>query len=411
MARKLEQSKELFEAFAMNDPTWLQARRKQAWEIHEHLELPARAAHRWRYTDPAALLPGKRTMLRPTQARREDGPGGLVPEALSEALGESGVVVMDMSEAARREIPGVRKHLTRIVRPDDTLLSALHAALWSGGLYIDVPAGVDLSLPVEQNIDIAGTGRLLPRTLIVLGEGSRLNFVDNLTGSGNETALLHRTVEIHLGEGSQLDYLSLQDAAGSAVIHTDTGLRLERHARLNYVFGATGGGIVKSDLVADLVGDGAEADIFGLVYGQGNQSFDHHTVQRLHGKDCRSQLDVRVALDDRARSAVTGLLRIGHRGLRGQAFQENRNLLLSERATAISLPELEILTDDVQARHGATAGPVDQDLLYYLTSRGLSEAEAIKMVVSGFFEPLIEKAAGKAGRDRLREMLGARIEG
>lgn len=411
MDRKLEQNKELFEAAGAADPDWLQARRKQAWEIHRDLALPNRAAHRWRYTDPASLLPGERTMLRPAQARGAEDAGGLVPEPLSEALGESGVVVMDLAEAARREIPGVREHLTRIVRPDDSLLSALQAALWSGGLYVEVPAGVELSLPIEQNVDIAGTGLLLPRTLIVLGEGSRLSFVDTLGGGGDQTALLHRTVEVHLGEDSRLDYVSLQDAAAAAVIHTDTGLRLESGARLNYVFGATGGGTVKSDLVADLAGDGAEADIFGLIYGRGNQGFDHHTIQRLHGKDCRSQLDVRVVLDDRSRSAATGLLRIGHQGLRGQAFQENRNLLLSEQATAVSLPELEILTDEVQARHGATAGPVDPDLLYYLASRGLSEEEAIKMVVAGFFEPLIEKAASPTGRNRLREMLGARIEG
>jgi len=122
-----------------------------------------------------------------------------------------------------------------------------------------------------------------------------------------------------------------------------------------------------------------------------------------------SRLNLRVALRDRSKSAFTGMLRIAHEAVHSEAYQENRNLLLHETANAISIPELEILTDEVQASHGATVGPIDEEQLFYLAARGLARPEAERMIVGGFFEPLLARIPDETVREEVRGRVEARL--
>ncbi|MDQ7006248.1 MAG: Fe-S cluster assembly protein SufD [Acidobacteriota bacterium] len=398
-----EMERQAFETISAGEPEWLRRVREQAWQLRAQLELPPRSQHRWRYTNPRRLLFPAGTPLRPTAARSEHPP----------AHGE-GLVVMDLATAARELPELLQRHLGHVLPADDSLFAALHAALWSGGLLVRVPAGTHPTQTLRTHTDLSGAeGVLLPRTLIVVERGATLTLVDEVSSPApiEAGAMLHRSVEIVLEDGAGLNYVSIQDAPAGSVLHTTTAVHLAAGARLDYVFGSFGGGVVKADLRAELLGRGAESNVFGLVYGRGRQRFDHHTVQRLHAPDCRSGMDVRAVLADEARSAATGLLWIGEQGERAEAWQENRNLLLSERARAVSLPELEIMTDDVQAKHGATVGPVDETMLYYLASRGLPREEAIRLVVTGFFEPLIEKVPVENCRQALRQLVRRQLEG
>jgi Fe-S cluster assembly protein SufD len=308
----------------------------------------------------------------------------------------------------------VESRLGQLVDDDDSPFSALNTALWSGGLYLEVPPGATLTLPIRHILDLnVPDGVAFPRTLISIGEQAEVTLVDEILASVEEARglMLHRALELIVGAGAQVKLGALQHTPSGATSYMVSRSRVHRDASLTHVFGTFGGKTTKLDLTTDLVESGANVDTLGFVFGRERQSFDHHVVQQHHAADTTSHLDVRVALDDRAKSAATGLLWIGHEGYRSQAYQENRNLLLSENANAISLPELEILTDDVKASHGATGGPVDAEQLYYLMTRGLAPREAEALIVAGFFEPLLNKIPDPELEDRGRQLIEERLRG
>jgi Fe-S cluster assembly protein SufD len=288
----------------------------------------------------------------------------------------------------------------------------MNAALWSGGLYLEVPSGAELTLPIRHVLDLnVADGVAFPRALMAIGENATVTLVDEILGSLDEARglMVHRALELIVGAGAQVKMGALQHTPEGATSYTVARSRVHRDASLTYVFGTFGGKTTKFDLTTDLAERGANVDTLGFVFGRERQAFDHHVVQKHHASDTTSHLDVRVALDDRAKSAATGLLWIGHEGYRSEAYQENRNLLLSENANAISLPELEIMTDDVKASHGATGGPVDAEQLYYLMTRGLSPREAEALIVAGFFEPLLQKIPDPEVEDRGRQLIEQRL--
>ncbi|HEX9638569.1 MAG TPA: SufD family Fe-S cluster assembly protein, partial [Acidobacteriota bacterium] len=176
---------------------------------------------------------------------------------------------------------------------------------------------------------------------------------------------------------------------------------LARGARYLGLQASFGGSVSKFDVGAVLEGEGAESRIFGVTFGEGRQHFDHHTVHDHRAGHSHSDLDVKVVLKDRARSAYTGLIRIERDAPESEAYQENRNLLLSAGTRAESIPELEILTDAVRCTHGATVGPLDPEQIFYLRSRGLPYSEAVRMVVGGFLDATLQ---------RVPEDLHARLE-
>lgn len=388
------------------DPNWLREQRRHAWELQQAGGLPSRAVHRWRYTDPKLLDPGERRVF-DSQPLRDAGAlegnnaaveiqrtlEGDATFRLSREARDAGVLVADLATAAH-ERTEVKRWLGQLVDAEDSVFSAMNAMLWSAGLFLRVPAGANVSLPIRMVVDLdQADGVCFTRSLIFIGENANVTLVDEVNQGSDEGRglMLHRALELVIGSGAQVRLSSLQDAPRDMTSYNVAKARIERDADLSYTFGSFGGGISKSDFTSDLVERGARVDASGFVFGRERQSFDHHVVQRHEAGETTSKLDVRVALDDRARSAATGLLWIGPDGAGAEAYQENHNLLLSERANANSLPELEILTDDVRASHGATGGPVDPEQLYYLMTRGLTPREAEAVVVAGFFEPLLSR--------------------
>ncbi len=386
------------------EPAWLRAARAAAFRAFDGAAPPDRALHRWRYAEAARLMPGDRPL-----APAAFDPGAIVLDPEAE---RAGVVAIDLSRAAAERPETVRAALGRLVAADESPFAALNAALWTGGLFVEIPPGVRLTRPIVRLRRYGGSGVVLPRTLCLLGADSEAVFIDEqlpADGAGADAPLVHRTLEWVVGDGARLTLVTLQDLPSGASGTTTTRVRLGRGAALDAVFTAFGGAATKSDLAVELAGEGACAEVRGVVFGTGRQQFDHHAVLEHLAPRTASRLDLRVALRDRARSAFTGMLRIAHDAVHSEAFQENRNLLLHETAHAVSIPELEILTDEVKASHGATVGPIDEDQLFYLETRGLPRPEAERMVVGGFFEPLLARIPDDGAREEVRGRVEARL--
>ncbi len=414
---------------AADEPAWLRAARHDALAAYEAAGLPDRARHLWRYTDPAKLLPGDRPLAEPGTEFGELPPdyhdgtfekvaalvlvrdGRLLRSALDPEVADAGLLVADLRAAATQHEALVRPHLFALAQAQLEKFEALSAALFTGGDFVRVPAGLALNRPVRIAHRVGAAGLLASRSLVVVGDGAQAEIVYDLASAdARGDALLHAGAEVHVGAGARLRLVFIQ-TAGSAFVHAPViRCRLARDAALETVTVALGGGLVKSLQATEIAGRGASSRALGIVFGDGRRHFDHHTVQDHVVGHNESDLDYRTVLAGRARSAYTGNLRIGLEGAGASAHQRNHNLLLSESARADTIPELEILTNDVACSHAAAVGPIDEEQVFFCTSRGLDPATARRVIVAGFLEPVIARIPGEELQQRIRGVLTSRLE-
>ena len=403
-------------AAGAGDPAWLKARRSEAWDVFEATPLPSTRSEEWRYTDVARLLPldglvpnvgeaiagralpeGLRRAMaqdRESAGRIVDVDGTVVSVELDEALAAQGVVLASLRDAARAGVPEVEALLaTEAVPAADGKFPALNAALWSDGVFLRVPRGVrvDRTIRLSRWVSQPGTATFT-RILIVAEERSRLSFVDEILSPHFPTVTLANTaVELFSRGGAQVQYVSLQRMGEGGFYLANQRTLAERDSTLDTLNVALGGSVGRIDLNARLLGPGANSDMLGLYFGDSDQHFDFNTSQDHVAPHAHSDLLYKGALDGAARGIFRGIIRV-HEGAQGtDAYQTNRNLILSDKAIATSLPNLEIEADDVRCSHGATVGQLDAEALFYLMSRGLRREQAERLVVLGFLGEVLSK--------------------
>jgi Fe-S cluster assembly protein SufD len=405
------------------EPDWLRARRREAFAAYERLPLPSRSEEEWRRTDlrgldldafeaferadgaaPADPIEETAGVLR--QRGSEPGAVELDPE-----LARRGVLFMPLSLAAREHPDLVRRHLFSEVRPDRDKLAALHGALFSGGTFLYVPEGVAIDRPLLSQFWSSGGGAaVLPHSLVVAGRGSSFNYVDEfLSPDLDRPALTSGSAEVIAGEGANVGYVALQRWGRHAWQFADQRVRAERDSTIRLVAVGLGGRFAKNRIEASLAGPGASVELKALYFGSAQQFFDFHTLQQHRVGNTVSDLLFKGALQDEARSVYAGLIRIEPNATRSDAYQANRNLLLSKTARAHSIPMLEILNNDVRCTHGATIAPLDPEQLFYLQSRGIPAASAERMIVHGFFGEVLDRIPVQQARDLVEQELEARI--
>ena len=318
---------------------------------------------------------------------------------------------MPLVQAEREQRELVEQHLFTAVKPDRDKFAALHGALFSGGTFLYVPPGLSLQKPIVSQFWSSGGGAaVLPHTLVIAGAGASFNYVDEfLSPDLDRPALTSGSAEVFAGEGAQVAYLALQRWGRHAWQFANQRVRAEREAQVRVVNVGLGGRLAKTRVEASLVGPGATAELKGLFFGSQDQFFDYHTLQEHRVGHTTSDLLFKGALRDRARSLYAGLIRIEENAQRSDAYQANRNLLLSDKAKADSIPMLEILNNDVRCTHGATVGPIDSEHLFYLQSRGIPRAAAVRMIVHGFFGQVLDRIPVQQARELVEQELELRI--
>ena len=389
-------------------------RRRSAAALLAGMELPSRSRHLWRYTDPARFVPAAEPVgeaAGPVSDARHDEArhsataiiaGGAVRALeLSAEARRAGLVVADLHRAVPVDLLG------GAVADDHGFIEALNAAAWRGGVLVHVPAGVRLEQPVRVRCVAPTAGTALPRILVIAERDSELEILEGHVGGG-AGALSLSVAEVLVGEGARVRYDLIQRWDDGVVGHHTARARVAARARFQLAIASFGGSVFKADVGAILAGEHAEAETYGVAMGGGAQHFDHHTEHLHHAPDTRSNLDFKVALTDRSRSAYTGMIRIAPDAARCEAYQENRNLLLSEDARAESIPELEILNEDVRCSHGATVAPLEEEQLFYLGSRGLPHTQAMRLIVYGFLDQTLARLP-EASRARLEALVAARL--
>jgi len=390
-------------------PVWLKEQRRTSCDDFNALPLPRRGLHLWRYTDPAEFICEQTTdaastsdrfeaIVKTERAHLEEGRlAGLVTDVGGrditvyglDDIAKRGVIVAPLSAAVESHIQLVEPYLYGLVSSRTGKFEAMNGALWYDGVFIYVPDNVTLEQPIHLLRETGGAGSgQFPRLLVIVGRNAELTLIDEYSGGAVDGDASHShtngAVEIFGLDNSRTRYISLQRLAGEAKFYQTHRAKIGQGATMLTIPLAFGGSLSKQNFGVIMNGAGAESKMYGLVFGSRYQHFDNHTLHHHVSGNTFSHIDLKVVLRDKALSAYTGLIRIEQAARTCEAYQENRNLLLNRGTRAETIPELEILNEDVSCSHGATIGPIDPLLTFYLNSRGIPPTEAVRMVVSGF---------------------------
>jgi Fe-S cluster assembly protein SufD len=417
-------------ARALGGPDWLVERRLRAVERLADITWPAAAEEIWRYSriddfDLDRYRPV--TIEEIGTAGDERAPGGgpwgaevgktagmvvvrdgrVVHHQLDPALEAKGVRVCGIATCNDDE---VREHLGSETSESEDTFTVLHDAFLAGGALVSVPAGVVVPDPIVVLHWSEGDGEAsFPHTLVIAGADSEVTVLER-SGSPETPHLVAAAVELVVGDAARVGYLSVQEHGSKTWSIATQRARVGTDATLRSAAIALGGDYARLRSESLLAGRGADSNLLAVYFGDGDQMLDFRTLQDHAAPHTQSNLLFKGAVEDHARSVYSGLIRIREDAARSEAYQTNRNLVLTEGAGAESIPNLEILNNDVKCSHASAVGSIDEDQLYYLESRGVSPEEAERLIVLGFFDDVLDRLPLRALTASLRRSIVEKIE-
>jgi Fe-S cluster assembly protein SufD len=412
------------------EPEWHIQRRLEAWERFSSLPLPSPKQEDWRYTDITTLH------LEDYAAVGWDGaPAGSPPTQLPPFLTErptirvyhragfgfeahipdelraQGVQVRDLYEVLLTNPEQMEADLGRLAPIPGDKLTLLHAAAWDSGLYVYLPANVQVDGVIEIIHWFETPGLHCPHTMIVCETGSAANIVQSFFSPEGAAVFVLGAVEVFNKPNSDLRHAIVQRMGRESLFISSVDYEQRRDSRvlsLNVGLGARLGRTVLQHLMTE---PGAEARPLGLFFGDSTQHLDFRTLQDHRVGNTSSDLLYKGALYDEAVSVFSGMIRVHPKAQHTDAYQANRNLLLSDAAQAYSIPNLEIGANEVRCTHGATIGPIQPDEVFYLRSRGIDPAAAEALIVMGFFEVVLREIKPSDLRLSLQKLLASKLKG
>ncbi|MEZ4865908.1 MAG: Fe-S cluster assembly protein SufD [Caldilineaceae bacterium] len=416
---------------AKAEPEWMLEKRLAAWHTYMALPWPKPTDEAWRRTrltglkmekfqpfaQPKVQVDGALGLGIQHELDEMDSAASLVFEEgavryrdISEDLAGKGVIFTDLQHAVHEHPELVQQYfMTEAVQADQNKFTALNAALWDTGALIYVPKNTKVDLPLQVILN-QGTGvGGYHHTLLIAEEGAEVTVVDDLIGG--KDGLQSTVVELILRDNSTVRYMNLQDfdhstwnfLTGRAVMGKDTDLR--------WIQVSWGSRTTKAFLDVDLTKPGGHGELLGIFFPIGRQHIDHQTLQIHRAPSCFSDLLFNGALKDQARSVYMGQIRVYPGAQKTDAYQRNGNLILDSTARADSIPGLEIEANDVRCTHGATAAQVEDEYVFYLMARGLSRAQAERMIVQGFFQAVLDRVPVESVVAKLERVIERKIGG
>jgi Fe-S cluster assembly protein SufD len=427
------------------EPKWLAGNRLQAWEAYLQTPMPSGREEAWRRTDVSILdLTKLHAFDLDVAAQLKTVPQlpGWYQEAvdhfkeyagvlfqttknggylhIKDEIVKQGVIFCDLATAIEKHADKIQPYLNQKVEPEK--FNLLTQAMFNCGAFLYLPKGVEIRDPFLFGLGFSAHGvaaeygaAIFPRLFVVAEDNSRANFVfmmgteDDSATEGKQVSLASALIDVNVKPGARINFLEVQEFAQDVFFVETLSSRVSQDASFNSLSVSVGGRQTKSDIATFLQAPGAQSDVLGAVFGSKGEHFNFNTVQEHNAPDTKSNINFRVAVKDDASSVYQGIIRVDRIAQRTDAYQSNKNLLLSGDAKADSVPKLEILANDVKCSHGATVGPVDREQLFYLRSRGLTESEAEELIVLGFFNKVFEEFAMESARGLLNTVISRKV--
>ncbi|WP_322923009.1 Fe-S cluster assembly protein SufD [Paenibacillus campi] len=410
-----------------NEPAWLAESRLNALELASRLELPKpekTKIDKWNLSDYGTYQPATRvTSLQELPeairalVKEEEATNlivqkdsGAVYSSLSDELKAQGVIFTDLETAAREHSDLVQAHLSTVVKNDENQLTALSAALWTGGAFLYVPKNVEVSVPLQavfltENADAT----FAPRVLVVADVNSSVTYVDNYISTGDGDRLHNGIVEVIAKPGAKVRFATVHQLGLGT---TDMSYRravTENDASIEWIIGEMNDGNTVTDTSTVLKGNGSTSDAKVIAVGSGSQRLNYTTRAIHFGKDSTSQMTTRAVMREEANAIINGITKIEHGATRSNGEQAEKVLMLSPKARGDANPILLIDEDDVMAGHAASVGQVNPEQVHYLMSRGISRAQAERLIIYGFLAPVVSDIPLEQLQVRLQELVERKV--
>ncbi len=427
-----------FQAFleGLVEPSWSIDRRREAFAAFQALAMPSQRDEEWRRTDIRAFKldrfkPDESSDSAPSdEVKAVSAAGEVLSERYATGLvrldgrvvgGSSasggglppGVLLIGLDEAIRSVPELVRRYmLTTAVDPHIDKFAALHAACWNGGAFLYVPKGTRVEAPLYHLIGMSSGRRFdASHTLVVLEEGAEATLVQETTSVDREgsEALHAGAVELFVGAGAKLRFVNIQNWNEATWHFSRERALVAAGGALQWTVGGLGSRLSKVNQEVALEGRGGRAQVNGVMFTTGKQHLAYFTRQDHAAADTSSDLLYKAGLMDRSRIVWKGMIRVEKGAQKTDAYQKNDNLVLSDEARSDSIPGLEIEADDVRCTHGATAGRVDDEMIFYARSRGIAKNEAIRLIVEGFFANVYDRISLEPVQETLRGAVAAKL--
>ena len=406
------------------EPAWLTARRERAVSLRESLPLPSyRGNPGWEFTSLKTLDLAAYRSPEPADADAsglgvfETPAGATLLEQVDHIHGEApeatadGTLVLPLSTAVQTHSELVERHFGTLVSGDDPFV-ARNEADWQGGAFVYVPRGVRVEAPIVITVVQSQAQTALHwRTLVVLEEGAQAEVWEQYVSTDDEQDALFSTVtELSVGPNANLRYVCAQGLSEKSWIFGSQRAVIERDGALDWIALGFGAGNGRVAMDTKLIGPGADAKVTGAYATHSRQHLDYATTQVHDAPNTTSDLAFRGILDGRSSTVWSGMIKVDPGAQQIDAFQESRNLLLTKKAHADSIPGLEILANDVRCTHAAAIAQIDLEQLFYLRSHGLPLEKAKRLVIEGFLEATVERFEQGFVREAIAGALERRLE-
>jgi len=417
-------------ARARGEPEWHIERRTEAFERSLQMPLPTPKQEDWRYTDITTLQLEDYPPVAWNPTLQEQFPQTVPPfltehptirvvhrsgfdfeVEIPESLRQNGVQVRDLRAVLTQNPEQIRQDLGRLAPLPGDKFSFLHTACWDTGLYIYLPPNVDVEGVIEVVHWFETPGAHFPHTMIVAESGSRANIVQSFLSTEDAHVLAIGAVEVFCGANSELRHALIQRMGRNSIFLTSVDYEQKRDSRVLSLVVGLGAQLGRTVLQHLMNEPGTEARPLGLFFGDQDQHLDFRTLQDHRVGHTTSDLLYKGVLDDSASSVFSGMIRVHPGAQHTDAYQANRNLLLSGEAQAYTIPNLEIGANEVRCTHGATVGPIQPDEVFYLRSRGLDHETAEALLVMGFFEVVLREIKPADLRLSLQKLLANKLKG
>ena len=415
-----------------SDPAWLHPLRKAGLACFADLGFPTLQQEDWRFTNiaPIAQLPFKPvTKLSTAGLTRESIKqftfasldanrlvfvnGLFAPELSSIGKLPAGVKVSSLAAALKSDSALLEKYLARYANTDANTFTALNTAFFQDGAFIFVPAGTLVTQPIHLlNIFTATEAGATahPRNLIIAEANSQLTVLESYVATVDAPYFTNAVTELIAGDNAVVEHLKFQDEAASAFHIAAFHAHLGKTSNVIHHSIAAGAKLSRNNIHTNLAGEGLECILNGLYLTRGEQLADHHMVVEHAQPHCASHEYFNGILDDKSKGVFHGRIYVHPIAQKTDAKQTNKNLLLSDDATADTKPQLEIYADDVKCTHGATIGQLNEESIFYLRTRGIGPETARRMLIHAFAGEIIERVRHEAAREELDKIIWERLE-
>ena len=399
------------EAIASGEPAWLKSQRLAAWQTFEKLPLPSRRDVEWQRFDIRALNLDKVAL-----APNRQSPITEKLTALPVDLAKKGIIFCDMATALAKHGDLVKQYLGKSIAPDEPQkFFALHSAFWNTGAFLYVPRNVKAALPLEITYEFSGQSAAgSPRTLIVVEPGAEATLVQKFVGGpplgSNGTPSVHASgTEVFVKEGGHLHYISMQNFAPNVFDFTLKRAHVDRDAEIDWVIGMFGSSFMRYDIQCAMEGQGGTSFMYGVGVGSGKQQFGQFTRQHHKTGNTISDLMFKNVYRDSAVGNYAGVIKVEKNANGTNAYQANRNLVLSDKVKCDTRPILEIESNQLRCTHGATVGRLDENQLFYLRSRGLTLEQSRQVLIEAFLEPVLARIQVESVRKEFGSLIHSKV--